>query len=136
MPPSWVTANDATPGFDLQKGLQPEQADHGLRVRDPAVADHGDRFVQGKLEDFEKLPGVELRGLLGELLDEKELDRLVGVADRGVDDAEAGPLRGDVPGLLEQLALRGLQVRLVGLELARRDLDELAPMRVTELPLE
>ena len=51
-------------------------------------------------------------------------------------DAEPGPFGGDVAGLLEQLALRGLEVRLARLELAGRDLDELAPRGVAELALE
>ena len=81
---------------------------------------------KGTLKISRNSPSSSLRSPLVSLLRDEQLDRLVGVGDGGVDDAEARPLGGGVAGLLQQLALRGVEVRLARLELAGRDLDELA----------
>ena len=53
-----------------------------------------------------------------------------------MDDAEAAPLGGGIAGFFQQLPLRGFEVRLARVELAGRELDELAPVRIAELPLD
>src|SRR5687768_6634643 len=116
--------------------IDPEETDHGFRVRNAAITDHRDRFLERQLHDLEKLAGVELSLALLQTLGQKDLDGLIRIADRGVEHAETGPVRRDVAGLFQQLALRGVEVRLARLELARGDLDELARVRIAELPLE
>src|SRR6185503_11610439 len=116
--------------------IDPQHRGHGLGVADAAVADHGQDLGQRMDRDLEELARVELGGPLRQLARQKKLDRLVGVADRGMHHADAGPPVGDVAGFLEELALRGLQWRLARLELAGRDLQENAAVRVPELALE
>src|SRR5262249_56148032 len=99
--------------------VEPQQGRHGLRVGELAVADHGERLVEGPDQGLQELALVELALGAREAPREVEVDRLVGVRDRGVNHAEIAPVRRGVAGLLGQLALRGGEVRLARLELAR-----------------
>jgi len=51
-----------------------------------------------------------------------------------VDHAEADPLLGRITRLFQQFALRRGERSFAGVDLSGRDLDELAPVRVAELP--
>src|SRR5688572_26969147 len=115
---------------------RPEQRRHGLGVGDAAVGDHGERLLHRQREDFEEFAAVELALARREAAGAEQLDSLVGVGHRGVDHAQALPVARGVPGLLEQLALGGLQRALALVHLARRQLDELAPVRPAELALQ
>src|SRR6267378_5404690 len=120
-----------------EKHLHPEQAGDRLGVGDAAVVHHFDRRVEAQGDRLDKLAGVEPGlSLIFQLLCKKKLDGLIGIGDRSMDYAKPRPLRRAVAGLLQQLALGGVEARLAGLELAGRQLDEHAPMGVAELPLE
>src|SRR5687767_9793143 len=65
-----------------------------------------------------------------------ELDALVGIADARVKGGEVPPARRLVAALLPQLALRREKRVFPALDLAGRELDEMAVQRIAELPLE
>src|SRR4051812_16852762 len=116
--------------------LDPQQRRHRLGVRDPAVADHADGFGKRHHKSLQELAGVQAAFPQGQLPREEQLDRLVRIRDGGMDHAQARPLAGGVTRFLQQLALGGGELRLPGVDLARRDLDEIARMRIAELALE
>src|SRR5437588_6536793 len=120
-----------------EKYLHPEQAGERFGVRNASIAQHFDRLVERHADRFDELAGVELRPtLIFKTFCEEELDRFIGIGDGGMDYAKSGPVRRAVAGLLQQLALGGVEVRLAGLELAGGQLDEHAAMGVAELALE
>src|SRR5436190_801996 len=74
--------------------------------------------ADARLEHVEELAGVEASLAALEAAREPDLDALVRIADRVVEDAGARPFGGAVAGLLDQLAHGAFEHGLAGLELA------------------
>ena len=72
-----------------------------------------------------------------QILGEVHLNHFVHKGGRGVERPEVGVFPGAVAGLLVQLALRRVQsVLRLGIQLARRDFEQHARMRIAKLPLD
>src|SRR6202007_1336731 len=100
----------------LEKQLNPQKAADGLCVGYAAIAHHFDRLVERHGHRLDKFAGIELRiAFVLPFSGKKHLDRFTRIRDRRMDSAKPSPLRRAVAGLLQQLALRGVEVRLAGL---------------------
>ena len=72
----------------------------------------------------------------GEVLGQKHDDAFIGITDRVVEFAESRPTRCVNAALLDELALRAVELGLALIELARRNLPEGPAQRMAPLAFE
>ncbi len=72
----------------------------------------------------------------GEVLGQKHDDAFIGITDRVVEFAESRPARCVNAALLDELALRAVELGLALIELARRNLPEGPAQRMAPLAFE
>src|SRR3954470_24436322 len=81
----------------LTPGIHPQERSDGFCVGDAAVAHHGDGLGEGHEQRLDELAGIEGRvAYLAQFARDENVDRLVGVRNRGMDYGEVSPLLGGV----------------------------------------
>src|SRR3990172_8899031 len=115
--------------------LGPQDADHGLRIADPALAHPIDRGRERNRKGLEELAVVERPALVPEAAREPQLDALRGVGADRVDRRHVAPVGRGVSGLLAELPSRRIERGFPAADLPRGQLDQLAAQGVAVLAL-